>query len=165
MSIRRRPLLLVAAVVLLAAGATGWYATRAAPVPTGAVFAENGLAIRGYDPVAYFTDGRPMMGQPQHESSREGATWRFASAEHKASFEAEPARYLPQYGGYCAWAVAAKNEAFPIDPAAWRIVDGRLYLNFSQDVQRDWEKDIPGFIGKGDHNWPDLESRLAGRGS
>jgi hypothetical protein len=61
--------------------------------------------------------------------------------------------------------VAAKNEAFPIDPSAWRIVDGRLYLNFSQDVQRDWEKDIPGFIGKGDHNWPGLESRLAGRGS
>jgi YHS domain-containing protein len=130
-------------------------------VPTGAVFAEKGLAIRGYDPVAYFTDGRPLMGQERFESSYQGAAWRFASAEHKAAFDADPGRYLPQYGGYCAWAVAAKNEAFPINPAAWRIVDGRLYLNFSQDVQKDWEKDIRGFIAKGDSNWPGLSARLA----
>ena len=160
----RRNLVLAAAVVgVLAAGGTGWYATRAGSPPlTGAVFAENGVAIRGYDPVAYFTDGRPVEGRPEFQATFDGAAWRFASAEHKAAFEADPARYAPQYGGFCAWAVSAKNEAYPIDPQAWKIVDGKLYLNYSQDVQKDWGQDVPGHIAKADKNWPGLERRLAG---
>src|SRR3712207_6737293 len=100
MRTKRRFLLLVAMAALLAAGGGGWYAIRAGSVPTGAVFAEKGLANRGYDPVAYFTDGRPVIGQEQFESSCQGAVWRFAGAEHKAAFDADPDRYLPQYGGY-----------------------------------------------------------------
>lgn len=161
----RRRTLTLAAVALAAALAAGgsWYATRpGAPPPTGAVFAENGVAIRGYDPVAYFTDGKPVEGRPEFAVTRDGATWRFATAEHKAAFEADPAKFTPQYGGYCAWAVSAKNEAVPIDPAAWRIVDGKLYLNYSQDVQRDWGQDVPGHIAKADQNWPGLGRKLAG---
>ncbi len=162
MSIKRRSLLLAAAVVAAAGGAGAWYATHAGSAPHGAVFAEDGVAIRGYDPVAYFTDGRPVAGRPEFEAVHEGVAWQFASAEHKSAFEADPDRYEPQYGGYCAWAVSAKNEAYPIDPNAWKIVDGRLYLNFSKDVQADWEKDVPGHITKANTNWPDLEARLAG---
>ena len=161
---RRRSLILAATVAAALAAGAGWYATRpGAPPPTGgAVFAENGLAIRGYDPVAYFTDGRPLEGRPEFAASHTGVTWRFASAEHKAAFEADPARYAPQYGGFCAWAVSAKNEAYPIDPQAWKIVDGKLYLNYSQDVQKDWGQDVPGHVAKADKNWPGLERRLAG---
>jgi YHS domain-containing protein len=163
MSIKRRSLVLAAAAVVAAAGGAGaWYATQAGPAPRGAVFAEGGLAIRGYDPVAYFTEGRPVAGRPEFEARHEGVAWRFASAEHKATFEADPARYEPRYGGYCAWAVSAKNEAYPIDPNAWKIVDGRLYLNFSKDVQAEWERDVPGHVGKADANWPGLEAKLAG---
>jgi YHS domain-containing protein len=164
MSIKRRSLVLAAAAAaVVAAGAGAWYATHAGPAAQhGKVFAENGLAIRGYDPVAYFTDGRPVEGRPEFAATLDGATWRFASAEHKAAFEADPAKFTPQYGGYCAWAVSAKNEAYPIDPNAWKIVDGKLYLNYSQDVQKDWGQDVPGHIAKADKNWPGLERHLAG---
>jgi YHS domain-containing protein len=162
-TVKRRSLILAALVTAAAVGGAGaWYATRADTASHGAVFAEGGVAIRGYDPVAYFTEGRPVAGRPEFEARHRGATWRFASAEHKAAFEADPARYEPQYGGYCAWAVSAKNEAYPIDPEAWKIVDGRLYLNFSRDVQADWERDVPGHITKANTNWPGLEARLAG---
>ena len=160
----RRSLILAAAVagVLAAAGGGGWYATRAgSPPPTGTVFADNGLAIRGFDPVAYFTDGRPVEGRPEFTATRDGATWRFASAEHKAAFEADPAKYVPQYGGYCAWAVSQGYTA-PVDPNAWKVVDGKLYLNYSADVQKDWQKDVPGHIAKANGNWPGLEQKLAG---
>ena len=160
----RRSLILAAAVagVLAAAGGGGWYATRAdSPAPTGVVFADNGLAIRGYDPVAYFTDGRPVPGKADLSSAWNGATWRFATAEHKAAFDAEPAKYAPQYGGYCAWAVSQGYTA-PIDPNAWKVVDGKLYLNYSADVQKDWQKDVPGHIAKANGNWPGLEQKLAG---
>ena len=160
---RRNPILAAAATLAVVLAGGGWYATRPGPPPpTGAVFAENGVAIRGSDPVAYFTDGRPVEGRPEFAATLDGATWRFASAEHKAAFEADPARFTPQYGGYCAWAVSAKNEAYPIDPSAWKIVDGKLYLNYSQDVQKDWSQDVPGHIAKADENWPGLERHLAG---
>lgn len=111
------------------------------------------VAIKGYDPVAYFTDGRPVKGSKDHELEWNGATWRFASTDHLEAFEAEPERYAPQYGGYCAWAVSQGYTA-NIDPQAWRIVDGRLYLNYSKEVQRKWESDIPGHIEAADTNWP-----------
>ena len=114
-----------------------------------------GGAIRGYDPVAYFTEGRPVEGQSAHRFEWMGATWSFASAENRAAFEAEPEKYAPRYGGYCAWAVSQGYTA-SIDPDAWRIVDGALYLNYSLSVQKQWEKDVPGNIAKADVNWPGL---------
>jgi YHS domain-containing protein len=111
------------------------------------------LAVGGYDPVAYFTESKPVEGSAAHELEWKGATWRFASAENRALFEAHPEQYAPQYGGYCAWAMAQDNEASG-DPRYWKIVGGKLYLNYDASVQRKWEADIPGFIAKADVNWP-----------
>jgi YHS domain-containing protein len=120
------------------------------PVYTG-LFSD--LAVSGYDPVAYFTDGKPVEGRGDFEYEWNGATWRFASQSNLAAFEAEPEAYAPQYGGYCAWAVSQGYTASS-DPDAWRIVDGKLYLNYSKSVQEKWQQDIPGNIAKADRNWP-----------
>jgi hypothetical protein len=114
-----------------------------------------GTAIRGYDPVAYFTDGHPVEGSSDFTFDWHGATWRFASAEHRDLFAADPQKYAPAYGGYCAYAVA-KGDLVKTDPDAWKIVDGRLYLNYSPKIQQEWERDIPGYIEKADANWPGL---------
>jgi YHS domain-containing protein len=110
-------------------------------------------AVSGYDPVAYFKAGAPVEGKKAFEYTYEGATWRFASAENLNAFKADPGKYAPQYGGYCAWAVSQGYTAKG-DPRNWRIVNGRLYLNYNTDIQKKWEKDIPGLIAKGDANWP-----------
>ena len=102
-----------------------------------------GNAIKGYDVVAYFTDGKPVEGSGDHEFEWNGATWRFASAQHRNLFAKDPAKYAPQYGGFCAFGVS-RGYAVGIDPAAWKIVDGKLYLNYNRDVQTEWVKDIPG---------------------
>jgi len=115
----------------------------------------NGWAIRGTDPVAYFTLGKPQQGRAKFEYVWNHVTWRFANAENRDQFAASPEQYAPQYGGFCAWAVSQGYTA-PIDPQAWRIVDGKLYLNYSPGVQRRWERDIPGNIAKADANWPDV---------
>lgn len=134
------------------------HATRAT---ASAVFAENGVAIRGADPVAYHTEGRPVIGRAEFSHAWRGTTWRFASAASRDRFAADPERYAPAYGGFCAWAVAQGYTA-PIDPAAWRIVEGRLYLNYDRAVQRRWERDIPGFIRRADAAWPRLERAAGG---
>lgn len=115
----------------------------------------GGLAIDGYDPVAYFTDGRPVEGSREHVFDWNGATWRFASAAHRELFVQAPEKYAPQYGGYCAWAVSQGYTA-GIDPQAFRIENGRLFLNYSPEVQKQWSSDIPGNVAKGDANWPKL---------
>jgi len=122
------------------------------------IYAEDGVAIDGTDPVAYFTEGRPVAGRAEHALMWRGAEWRFASEANRAAFEADPERYAPQYGGWCAWAVAEGYTASTV-PEAWAIVDGRLYLNYSRGIQRRWERDVPGNISRADGNWP----RLAGR--
>ncbi len=114
-----------------------------------------GVAIKGYDPVAYFTDAKPVKGESEFAFEWMGATWRFASAAHRDSFQAAPEKYAPQYGGFCAWAVSQDYTA-GIDPAAWKIVNGKLYLNYSLEVQKKWEGDVPGNIAKADVNWPKL---------
>jgi YHS domain-containing protein len=121
------------------------------------VFSDDGLAIRGYDPVAYFAEQRPVPGQAEFSLDWMGATWRFASAANRDAFAAEPERYAPQYGGYCAYAVSQGYTA-SIDPDAWKVVDDKLYLNYSKSVQRRWQRDIPGHIAKGDQNWPKLKT-------
>ncbi|WP_299408058.1 YHS domain-containing (seleno)protein [Acaryochloris sp. IP29b_bin.148] len=123
-----------------------------------AIFAEEGAAIRGYDPVAYFTDGGPVKGKSEFSYEWQGATWQFASAENRDSFSSNPKKYAPQYGGYCAWAVKEGTTA-PIDPQAWKVVDGKLYLNYSLDIQKKWEADIPGHIAEADQNWPGVLQR------
>lgn len=120
-----------------------------------AYFAEDGVAIRGYDPVAYFDQGEPIEGSAAHSLDWQGVTWHFASAAHRSAFEQNPEKYAPAYGGYCAYAVA-KDQLASIDPTAWRIVDGKLYLNYSASIQEKWEKDIPGYIETAEMNWPDL---------
>jgi YHS domain-containing protein len=130
------------------------------PTATGAaeVNAEGGVAVRGTDVVAYATQGRPVAGNAAFTHDWRGATWRFASAAHRDLFAADPERYAPAYGGFCAFAVSEGYTA-PIDPAAWRIVDGRLFLNFDRAVQRRWERDIPGRIARADARWPEIAAR------
>ena len=112
-----------------------------------------GLALRGYDPVACFTEGAAVEGSDDYEIEWMDARWRFASQEHMQMFQANPEKYAPQFGGYCAWAVANGYTA-SIDPEAWKIVDGKLYLNYDQDIQRKWAQDIQGNIAKAEANWP-----------
>jgi YHS domain-containing protein len=113
----------------------------------------TGTAIDGYDPVAYFKQGKPVEGDSEYSYDWMGATWYFASAENRDLFAADPEKYAPQYGGYCAWAVSQGYTASS-DPEAWRIVDDKLYLNYSKSVQSRWAQDIPGNIEKADANWP-----------
>ncbi|MEM9806284.1 MAG: YHS domain-containing (seleno)protein [Cyanobacteria bacterium P01_D01_bin.56] len=115
----------------------------------------DNLAIRGYDPVAYFTVGAPVEGSSDHEYEWNGATWRFSSAANKTLFVNNPDAYAPQYGGYCAKALSEGNMASTV-PEAWDIVDGKLYLNYSLDVQRQWKGDVPGNIAKADAKWPSI---------
>lgn len=120
------------------------------PVYTGIV---KGIAVGGYDPVAYFTEGKPVQGSKDITLEHEGATWRFASAANRDTFKADPAKYAPRYGGYCAWAVSQGYTAKG-DPDAWTVSDGKLYLNYNKSVRATWAKDIPGNVKKGDANWP-----------
>lgn len=117
-----------------------------------------GVAVHGYDPVAYFTQGGPVLGDAAFSATHDGATYRFASAEHRAAFVADPARYAPQYGGYCAFG-AAKGGKFDGDPSLWRIVDDKLYLNVNPTAQQLWEEDVPGFIQQADVNWPEIKDK------
>ncbi len=117
------------------------------------VYMERGIAIDGSDPVAYFTERRPVPGSRDITLDWNGATWRFASAENRDAFAGDPAAWAPQYGGYCAWAVSEGYTASTV-PEAWKIVDGRLFLNYSRRFQRKWERDETARIQAGDANWP-----------
>ena len=119
------------------------------------VFAQDGIAIRGADPVAYFTQGDFVQGDGAHALMWQGSTWHFASAENMQAFEANPNAYAPQYGGYCAYA-ASQGYVASIVPEAWTIHDGKLYLNYSRGVRRRWERNIDEYIAQGDANWPTL---------
>jgi hypothetical protein len=113
----------------------------------------RGLALSGYDAVAYFSESRAVKGDARFEVVWNGARWRFASVENRDRFRAEPLRYAPRFGGYCAWAVRNGYTASG-DPNAWSVVDGRLYLNYSPAVRRTWEEDRAGNIARGEANWP-----------
>jgi YHS domain-containing protein len=118
----------------------------------------RGLAVKGYDVVAYFVDGRAVPGDARFEHAVDGVRYRFATAANRDRFAREPQRYLPQYGGFCAWAVSLGKTA-DTDPLAWRIVDGRLFLNYDRSVQKQWEGDIKGNVAKADANWPRLSGQ------
>jgi hypothetical protein len=117
----------------------------------------SGLGAKGYDVVAYFTDGKPTKGSPQFTHEHGGVKWQFASAEHRDMFKADPAKYTPQYGGYCAYGVAV-GGLYDVQPdTSWSVVDGKLYLNKDPGVKQTWSKDIPANISKADRNWPSLK--------
>ena len=116
-----------------------------------------GNAIEGYDPVAYRTMGEPVEGSSDFEHEWMGATWRFANAEHRDLFAADPERYAPAYGGYCAYGVSLGRKP-GIDPAAWDIVDDRLYLNLNLDIPARWRQDRPGYIETANAIWPTIEN-------
>ena len=113
----------------------------------------EGVAIKGYDPIAYFTEKRPVKGSPEFEYLWRVARWRFASAAHQEAFSKDPEKYAPRYGGYCAYAVS-QDKIADIDPEAWTIFEGKLYLNLNKDVQKLWEKDMKTYIRMADKNWP-----------
>ena len=115
----------------------------------------NGVAIQGYDPVAFFTDNRPVKGNAQFQSEYRGAKYYFASSEHKAAFDKEPAKYEPQFGGYCAYGVSHGSRA-PVKIEAWQIVNGRLLMQYDLSVKDEFNKDQQGTLKKADQNWPRL---------
>lgn len=118
----------------------------------------GGLALGGYDPVAYFTDGRPVPGDPAIERSYQGAAYRFASVEHKNLFEKDPARYVPKFGGFCGYA-ASINKVSPVDPTIWQIVDDRLVLQHTPRAYQLFNADTAGNYARAERNWPALSSR------
>jgi YHS domain-containing protein len=119
----------------------------------GDFFEKDGVALRGYDPVAYFAESKAVKGAAEHSVVYKGSTFHFASKQNRDAFAASPAKYAPQYGGFCAYGTAGGYKA-AIDPAAFTVVDGKLYLNYNRDVQKRWSADTVGYIAKADKNWP-----------
>ncbi len=134
----------IAAVLALAAAANAL---------AGDFYEKDGAAIRGYDPVAYFTDRKPVKGSPAYQTEYNKSVFHFVSQSNRDAFTANPGKYAPQYGGYCAFGTAGGYKA-AIDPAAFTVVNDKLYLNYNKDVQKQWSADIPGFVAKADKNWP-----------
>jgi hypothetical protein len=127
------------------------------PINTGYF---SGIAIKGYDPVAYFTKGRAMKGSKEFAHKWLGTPWHFANTRHRDLFAAEPVKYAPQFGGYCADGVAYGQSTANIDPEAWRIIEGKLYLNYDKGAAAELEE-IPGQIAEAKANWPKIKAKLA----
>jgi YHS domain-containing protein len=118
---------------------------------------KEGVAIQGYDPVAFFTDSKPVKGKPEFVAKKDGAVYLFASKEHRDLFLKEPAKYEPQFGGYCAYGLS-KNKLAPVEVDAFQIVGGRLLMQYSKGIRDDFNKDTKGNLSKADSNWPGLVS-------
>jgi YHS domain-containing protein len=116
---------------------------------------DQGVAIQGYDPVAFFTDHKPVKGDPKFVSKRDGAIYFFASKEHREQFNTDPAKYEPVYGGYCAYGVS-RDRLVEIDINAFQIVNGKLLMQYSTDIRDDFNKDVNGNLAKAEDNWPKL---------
>ena len=119
-----------------------------------------GLALRGFDPVAYFSDGQPKPGKAEITAVHDGASYRFTTTANRDAFVAAPEKFLPQYGGYCAYASALGKKADG-DPAIWKIVDGKLYLNYNRSIGERWGADIPGYVEKADRRWPEIKGKTS----
>ncbi len=139
------------ACIMILLAATGVFAQQK-EAPSPEIFSPGGIALRGYDPVSYFTEGKAARGDSGISVMHSGVTWRFASVRNKESFLADPATYIPQYGGYCAFGMSRGYKA-PTEADAWTIVDGKLYLNYNTKVRESWNKDQKTYIGKADQNW------------
>ena len=116
---------------------------------------KNGIAIHGYDAVAYFNLFKPVKGIEKFKHSWKGATWYFSSESNRSLFAESPEKYAPQFGGYCAFA-ASRDYIYDADPEFWKIVNGKLYLNYNAEAKKEWEKDVNGNIKNGNENWPNL---------
>jgi YHS domain-containing protein len=126
-----------------------------------AVNAKEGIGLKGYDPVAYFVNGAPTQGAEQYSFAWKGVTYRFASAENRDRFKADPDKYLPQYGGYCAYAMSL-NRIADIDPTRWAVVNGKLYLNYGFVAEKLWSLNKSGNIASADRNWPLYPKKAVG---
>ena len=123
---------------------TGWFSNK---------------AVSGYDTVAYFTEKKAVKGDANFKYKHLGVEWYFSSEKHLNMFKENPDKYRPQYGGYCAWAIAAKKQRAPGDPNYWAVVGGKLYLNYNAEIQSKWSEGMNGFIKAADENWPMMMSK------
>ncbi|OYQ47393.1 YHS domain-containing (seleno)protein [Flavobacterium aurantiibacter] len=119
---------------------------------------KNGVAIEGHDPVAYFTMNKAVRGSKQLQAKFEDATYYFATIDNKRLFEENPRKYIPQYGGYCAYGMSNGYKA-PIEPEAFTIVDGKLYLNYNLEVRKEWQKERDERIKRADANWNKMHKK------
>lgn len=149
---RSRALRAAIAVAALLVAAVAPAMANDVSASTGMTLAGGPLAIHGYDPVAYFTQGQPRIGKAVHSYKHGEAVYRFTSEENKRAFQSAPERYLPQYGGYCAYGTAL-GAKFDGDPRLFKIVDGKLYFNLNPEIQQKWQEDIPGNILKANREW------------
>lgn len=124
----------------------------------GEINVQSGAAISGYDPVAFFTENRPVKGVPANAYTYKGAEFHFANASNRDTFAADPERYAPQFGGFCAYGTARGYKA-PIDPAAFTITGGKLYLNYDTGVQATWRGAMESYIAKAEGNWPTVKTQ------
>ena len=159
---RQRLLLIISTLAIVAIGVlwmTGVPNRNGKPMPLyNVIDSPSGAVIKGYDPVAYFVDGRPRKGSEDFTVEYGGARWLFASAANKAKFKAEPDKYVPAYGGYCAYGVA-QGYLVKIEPDAWSIKNGKLFLNYDSSVQEEWQKDWQAFVDSANAKWPRLQGK------
>jgi YHS domain-containing protein len=147
--------LLVCVMVIACAGTPGKVSQTE---PVDGLNVQHGVALKGYDPVAYFAEAEPAAGNPAISYQWQGATWLFSTPEHRTAFMADPAQYAPQFGGYCAFAVSRGTTADG-DPHQWAIVGGKLYVNNNAIAKKLWDQDRPTNIVAGDTNWPLIPKR------
>jgi len=134
------------------------FATSISMAQKSPVNTSSGAAIKGYDAVAYFTDGKPLKGSKKFSVNWQGSDWFFSTQENQKTFAANPEKYAPQYGGYCAFGVSEGHKA-AIDPEAWTIVEGKLYLNYSKQVKTEWMKNEKERIDQANMNWPKIKDK------
>lgn len=146
------------ALAVLGGVASEAFAAAEINVAPGRTLKGPGVAVHGYDPVAYFTKQRPVQGSAEFSVVYGGATYRFANARHMKTFKANPAKYVPAFGGFCAYGVAV-GAKFDGDPRYWKIVDGKLYLNLNKQIQKIWLKDVPGNIKKAEKAWTKIKHK------
>ncbi len=155
-------LMSIMALVAILSGVWGSPAEAGGKVNTGYF---GGVAIVGYDPVAYFTEARAVKGSPEFSHEFLGETWHFASAANRDAFATDPVAYAPQYGGYCStevvYADVSSGITTNVEPRAWRIIDGKLYLFYDRGYAEYFEKNAKDLVAKADENWPIVEARLA----
>jgi len=121
------------------------------------IYSTKAGAIKGYDPVAYFMESKPVKGKKDYSCEWMGAIWYFASKENRDMFESSPFDYAPQFGGYCAYGVAM-GDLVKVEPEAWKIVDNKLYLNYDLEYQKEWEANQDEFIAQAEAKWPELKA-------
>lgn len=123
------------------------------------IFSTSDGSVQGYDVVAYFTESNPVKGTKEFTVNHSGETWYFSSAENLKTFKASPEKYMPQFGGYCAYGMSRGYKA-KTDPEAWTIVNGKLYLNYNTEVRKIWNEKQGEFIDKANSNWPTVKSSV-----